>query len=405
MKGLSADVYALLALIRYALWETIGDIPNDVDWDLVEQLAREQGVLWMLYAGSSPYSDKIPPELLKKWRQIAFSGILRNERINRIQNKVLMWLYENNVRAAVLKGTSCARYYLYPHLRRLGDIDVLLDEKNIDSFGAYLESQGYERSTHECDFHVGYYNREAVIEVHRAGTEIPDSEGGHVARDIMAGFLNDIQMVNIDEMWFPALSESHQALMLVLHLERHMIENGIGFRQLSDWAVFAARSGEEHWYNGTLNMLADCGLLYFAKAITRVCVEYLGLDQEKVHWCVEVPGDLTDRMMYEILRGGSVGAADREGMGSLFSDRKTLGQKRRSALQGFISTMNRISIENFPWMKKYTFILPAAWIYLLIRYWLRVLSGKRYRKSIIQIVDLSNQRQKLYKDLKLYEID
>ena len=47
-----------------------------------------------------------------------------------------------HVRAAILKGTSCSRYYPFPEARPLGDIDVLVDRECVNAVGEYLESRG-----------------------------------------------------------------------------------------------------------------------------------------------------------------------------------------------------------------------------------------------------------------------
>lgn len=185
----------------------------------------------------------------------------------------------------------------------------------MDAVGAYLTEGGYTPAQHEHDFHIGYYGKDAVIEVHYAGTDVPLSGGGKNVSEEMNHFLDATQSATVGDMTFLVLSDAYQALMLLLHMERHMIASGIGFRQLCDWAVFTQNSPAEHWQNGTLEFLEKFGLRTYAEVITKVCVDYLGLNDERVSWCRNVSSKLSEAMLHEVFRGGTMGAADQEGTG------------------------------------------------------------------------------------------
>lgn len=243
MKMSDENQNALLMLIRNALWRSPEALP-DTDWDVVEKYAQDQGVLWIAYLGTKALKQSncslqmIPKERMKNWRSALYTDAFYNDQINSVQTRLIQRLAENKIRAAILKGTSCSRCYSFPEARPLGDIDVLVDRECVTTVGEYLESQGYTKTQHEHGFHVGYYGTEATVEVHYAGTNIPDSAGGRAVAEEMRHFPDDTQMACIGKMAFPVLSDAHQALMLLLHMERHMVDSGIGLRQLCDWTVF-----------------------------------------------------------------------------------------------------------------------------------------------------------------------
>lgn len=403
MEMLDKNEDALLFLIRKALWNSDEKLP-DADWEAVEKCAQEQGVLWMAYLGGKSFSQQIPAALLKSWRAVLHSGVLYNDQINSEQSALIEWLEVHGIRAAILKGTSCSRYYPYPDARPLGDIDVLVDKSNMDAVGAYLTERGYTPAQHEHDFHIGYYGKDAVIEVHYAGTDVPMSGGGKNVSEEMDHFLDSTQSAAIGDMTFPVLSDAYQALMLLLHMERHMIVSGIGLRQLCDWATFVQNSPAEHWQNGTLKVLEKCGLLIYAEVITKVCVDYLGLNDERLSWCRNVSTKLSEAMLHEVFRGGNMGAADQEGAGSLFTERTVLGQKDQNIVKGLLAKLTQLSFRHWPITEKYKILLPFYWVYLPLRYMIRSARGMRPKKDIAYVVSASNQRQKLYSALKLYKI-
>lgn len=393
---------ALLALVRKSLWGNDEELP-DADWDAVEKCAQEQGVLWMAYLGGKYFPQQIPAQRLKSWRTVLHGGVLNNDAKNAVQTELVEWLAEHDIRSAILKGTSCSRYYPYPDARPLGDIDILIDKSNMNAIDAYLRGRGYSPSQHDHAFHAGYYGRDAVIEVHYAGTEVPSSEGGKIVAEEMERFLDSAQTASAGELTFPVLSDTHQALMLLLHMERHMMGNGIGLRQLCDWATFVKGSQTEHWQSCTLKLLEKCGLMTYAKAVTKVCVDYIGLDKDCARWCDGISNKITKALIEDVFRGGNMGAADQEGAGSLFTERTVLGQAGQGKVKGFISRMNRIAFKHWPVTKKFRVLLPFCWVYLPLRYMVRSARGMRPKKDIAYTVNMAHKRQKLYKSLELYE--
>ena len=400
----------LLMLIRNALWRSTEALP-DADWDVVEKYAQDQGVLWIAYIGakalkqSSCSLQMIPKERLKNWRSALYTGTFYNDQINGVQMHLIQWMAENKVRAAILKGTSCSRYYPFPEARPLGDIDVLVDRECVNAVGEYLESRGYTKSQHEHEFHVGYYGTETTVEVHYAGTSIPNSAGGRAVAEEMTHFLDDTQMACIGEMTFPVLSDAHQALMLLLHMERHMVDSGIGLRQLCDWTVFVNGTVGVTWKKDILGLLNRCGLLVYAKVLTKACVLFLGLDATKAEWCLDTDDELARAMMEDVFRGGSMGAAVTEGMGSLFTDRAHMGDGRQTKLKGLIGRLTRLANQHFPYTQRYKILLPVFWIYIPMRYLVRSLVGLCPKKRILAVYREADQRQKLFKALRLYEAD
>lgn len=400
----------LLVLIRNALWRSTEALP-DADWDVVEKYAQDQGVLWIAYLGAKALKQSscslqiIPKERLKNWRSALYTGAFYNDQINGVQMHLIQWMAENKVRAAILKGTSCSRYYPFPEARPLGDIDVLVDRECVNAVGEYLESRGYTKSQHEHEFHVGYYGTEAIVEVHYAGTSIPNSAGGRAVAEEMAHFLDNTQMACIGKMTFPVLSDAHQALMLLLHMERHMVDSGIGLRQLCDWTVFVNGTVGVTWKKDILGLLNRCGLLVYAKVLTKACVLFLGLDATKAEWCLDTDDELARAMMEDVFRGGSMGAAITEGMGSLFTDRAHMGDGRQTKLKGLIGRMTRLANQHFPYTQRYKILLPVFWIYIPMRYLVRSLVGLCPKKRILAVYREADQRQKLFKALRLYEVN
>jgi len=332
------------------------------------------------------------------------AGVLRNEQLNSDQEEVIRLLEAQSVRSVVLKGTSAARFYPYPDARCLGDIDLLVDQSNLMQVEQVLAFLGYKKTDHEHKFHISYIKGNTTIEVHFAASEVPDIAGGYAVQEEMKCFLNCAHKVTFNEMEFPVLSDSHQTLLMLLHMERHMLEQGIGLRQLCDWAVFVEKSDKSHWDSYSVDLIKKCGLLIYASVITKACVRYLGLTKEKSTWCLPVSDLLVDEFIRDVFRGGDMGKADAGDSSELFINRGTLGDAKQNVLKGMITTLSMLSYRNFPITKRCKMMLPFCWIYLPVRYVVRSLFGLRPRKNVLNSVGVSNRRYSLYKKLHLYEV-
>lgn len=402
MEHLSGIQNALLNLIKQSLWNQKAQI-DVCDWEELETLARNQGVLTMLYPGAAKCRELIPADVIKHWQRAMYSAVLRNEQLNEIQQGILCWMQENNIRVCVLKGLSCSRYYRHTDIRALGDIDLLVNKSDLPVIDQFLRELGYTVSTEEHQFHIGYQNEDVVIEIHYGITEFPNSAAGKIISDITDRFLDNIQVVTTSKWTFPSLSEKDHALTLLLHMERHLVERGIGLRQLADWATFFANLEKTDWIPEFLLILDACGLLTFAKVVTKVCVNYLGLVAHCVDWCLEAKEELVDALICDVFRTGNVGMADTAGVGNIFGSRKLLGKGNQTRIAGLLGRLTKITHKNYPFTKKYKVLLPIFWLYIPLRYWVRSLFGLRPKKDWIYIVRSSKHRKQLQNELNLYK--
>ena len=130
----------------------------------------------------------------------------------------------------------------------------------------------------------------------------PESEKGRFTKQTMADALHHIQTAEIDSVRFPMLSGAYQIIGLLAHMEQHLATSGIGLRQVCDWAVTA--HALRNCFDGeTLALLERCGLLRFARIMTRLCERYLGLPP--CPWTADASDALVDAMLSDVLEGGN----------------------------------------------------------------------------------------------------
>lgn len=65
-------------------------------------------------------------------------------------------------------------------------------------------------------------------------------------------------------------TDLHQAVILLLHTAHHLVSEGVGLRQLCDWACFVNKTqGEEFWHTKFIPLVKEIGMYNFASILTK----------------------------------------------------------------------------------------------------------------------------------------
>jgi len=131
-------------------------------------------------------------------------------------------------------------------------------------------------------------------------------------------------------------------------------------------------------------------LYTFAEAVTKTCVIYLGLNQNRCAWCAGADQELCKRVKQEILDSGNFGRKS----GSVHATSGFLAS-------GIFNNLNRLTKKRYPICDKYPLLTPFLWATIPIRYFLRMLQGKRPKESVTKVANLARERKKLFQDLGL----
>jgi len=404
MNNLTKEQKTLLLFLHRSFGREALIIPENIDWMTLDSITTSQGVISFAFDGASAMKVDLPPEINDKWKIKTLRGVVKNERLLRAQDEIFGWFTQMAIPAVVLKGSSVSRYYPDPNLRALGDIDILVQKTDLEKVRTLLEQNGYVLHESDHAFHLGFSRKGVYVEIHYAVTSFPDSAGGRVTEQYTSHFLDDICQGVVEDHAFPVLNESNQALALLLHMIRHMFDEGIGLRQLSDWAMYVANADPACFENTTIPMLKDCGLLQYAKVATKCCISYLGLPDFQLRWCQDVDEEASWLFLTAVFNGGNMGSANQDGFTGLVVDQKGMGEKH-SSMNGLLTNLTKLAYEHFPFTKKCKVLLPFFWIFLPIRYWVRSLFGFRPQKSVIKFAKTAKQHRDFYEVLDLFEVD
>ena len=394
------ETSALLTLLAHEIFEAVADIDaSTVDWSAVLAEAQRHKVTALLYPAIRSM-DGVPEAIFNKVCGTAIAVATASEAMLKEQRKILDLLEAHQIPCAVLKGTSVAYPYPHPELRTIGDIDILVDEENLDEACKALQADGFAPS-YTAEKHLCLQKGAVWVEMHRMVSVFPESEKGRFTRRYMTDALRHTQETEICGVRFPMLSGAYQIIALLAHMEQHLATSGIGLRQVCDWAV-TAHALHNCFDSETLVLLERCGLLRFAKIMTRLCERYLGLPP--CPWTADAPDALVDGMLSDVLEGGNFQAqyAKRPFADVLTDAYDVAGKGRNSLLRNYIRYLKKYLRQSYPWAKSRLWI-PVFGVFLPVRWGVRVLLGKRKKINLMHAAGMAREREKLLREMKLYQ--
>ncbi len=376
---------------------------EDIDWAKVYTESVQQTVVLFASGAISDYSEHIPKEIFGKW--LAFSGkaFTMNMFVVNHQNELVDFLNNNNYKYIILKGLSSASYYEHPDMRMLGDVDFLIEKDKTQEIAEKIQKDlGYSRHTeleHIC--HVTMTKGRAAIEMHFEIPGIPHGENGEYVRGYIENILNDTQCTHLDECEFTAPSQLYHGIIILLHMLHHMVSEGLGLRHLCDWGAFVNKTAHmEFWDTELVPFLKKIKLFTYAGVMASVCKKYLGIDMPA---SLNVADDeICAEIITDILQSGNFGNKDEQyHQSGLLVSENGKDSMSKSTLSVLFGKLDAGVKAHWPFLKKWKILLPFAYIYFALKYYCKVLTGKR--PSLTSLLPEANRRKELYKKLEIYE--
>ncbi len=291
-----------------------GALPVRVDWQAVWELSRKQAVTALVWDGIQAMAARVKPPQAVAQRFFAESVLVEraNLRVGQVLAQATDAAASAGAVSVLLKGHAYAALYPRPLHRHPGDID-LYSATDFDRVQQAFAQRGFEPlANHQyLRYHAEWRHGGIVIENHR-----------HPSR--FASPRYDAVFVRLSHSWFPrgvvqrrvgtaavaVPPPEFELLMGVLHFGRHLLQGGVGLRQLCDWLVLArAHRTAARWEQVAADVRA-VGLYRVACLMTALTDRYLlSLPDEVRTLFPPVPQAVrwSARVMADILRDGNFG--------------------------------------------------------------------------------------------------
>ena len=307
----------ILQKIFYLIQLGVGKCPEDSisiaekEWEVIFEMAIRQSLVGVVFEGIQKLSEKCPDQkpsfaLLCEWigqtERIKRQNKQMNEKSAMLKRMFEGWGYGN----CILKGQGVARLYPLPEVRQAGDIDIWVDGKRDEIVKKLKDSLIRVSYIDYVNCHAGFFN-DAEVEAHFKPTWMYNPfTDRKLQKWIEAN--KAAQMANYDsEVKFCYPTIEVNIVFSLIHIYRHVFQEGIGLRQLMDYYCILTHSTSEERTNA-YSTLCSFGMKRFAGAVMSVLRTVFDID-ETLLLCEQNDKE-GKSLLDEILRGGNFGKYD-----------------------------------------------------------------------------------------------
>lgn len=388
----------LLKITASALFKTEYEFKKDIDYSAVLDEAEAQVVYCLVY---DKVSSVIPPDEAADRLENYYRHIILNVAVDDSHAEVHKLMTENGIEYVTVKGCASASYYPEPELRCMGDVDFLVHPDNYSRAVQLAEEQGFKPNENDDESHHQALQKDLIIwEIHHSLNGLPEGKIGELCKKKLSGIYDTAVVYKKGDKRFLMTDSYHHGLVMLFHLIEHITTTGVGLRHICDWAVFVGSMTEAEFVQMYEADLKEIGLWQFARILTALSSEYLGLPERE--FAKGVDKNLLNDMIEDVIKGGNFGKKDKDRYhGSmLVADKNSEGE---GVAKSFFKTLNRRVRYRMPITEKQPILMPIGWIYVGLNHIKMVVKGERPSLHPTKTIKEAAKRSDLNKRYRLFE--
>ena len=275
-----------------------------------------------------------------------------------IEREIGQILDADGMRYFWVKGMEVAALYPVPALRTMGDSDIVVED--VERAFRLLKQHGYtfERDVFPCEWPC--YKNGLRVEL--------QSRLAYTGSEALLVFFNTCWQHESGH----HLDWSFHFIYLLEHLRKHLVHEGVGYRQFLDLAVVLQRAGDQLDWPWIRQQLQALELWRYAEVCLALVHRWF-----EVELPVEVP-PLTDEFCAfaaeRTLKNGVFGYSnpDENPTHGISLEKSESGTRAARALRRFRRTVfpsyhQLIVWSEYRFLKGRPYLLPVCWVYRLLR--------------------------------------
>ncbi len=300
------DLFIELLQVTVGTRDNLSRVPTPIEWLEISDNGKRHAVGCILLEGIErlPENQRPPKMLLLQW--IGMGEMLKQQNIlfNRECIELQTLFINNGYRSCILKGQGNALLYPNPLLRQCGDIDIWVEGER-DLILVLLQENGKVGPVDikHCDWNIF---QDVPVEVHFNPTWFYNPYTNKKLQNWLE-CQKGVQFENVSEIGFTTPTISFNLVYVLIHIYRHLFDEGIGLRQVMDYYYVLQHSTEEERQEA-MSLLDSFRMGGFVGAMMYVLQEVLKLDDSLF---LTKPLKKDGRVLLsEIMRTGNFGHYD-----------------------------------------------------------------------------------------------
>ena len=318
------ELFIELLQVSLGTRDGLSRVPSAVEWQGLYDEAQRQAVAGILACGIEwlPKEQQPPQTILLQWIGLTLQIEQRNKLTTKVCSDVVTQMEKEGLRCCVLKGQANHRYYSEGMAKRraCGDIDVWTEPNKFQVSSSkfqvrevlkYVDAH-WER-TGLCWLHCNFTDKSGVpVEVHFHPSFFSRPKYNKRFQSYFSDIERCVVRETIDGVEIPVMKVEEDVIYQMNHIYRHLIDEGVGLRQVVDYYWLLRKFNEERLSvidkATIIEIVSWLGMRKFAGALMYVLRELLGMPEE---YLLCEPSEKDGKfLMEEILMSGNFGHGD-----------------------------------------------------------------------------------------------
>lgn len=333
------------------------EIPEE-EWSSLLQFAKKHYTT----AAFIPYLEADKNEqtrILKKQLKMLLYNYYQIEHFTRM---VVSLLEKNQIPCILMKGISLAAYYPEPEYRKLGDVDIYINDKMaLKRAEEVLTENGFIEESEISNHHLTYRytfaktGRTYLLELHFNMVGVYHYEPANQVVDAVfshAGLQGESQQIK--GYTYQVLPPTEYVFYMLHHMLKHYLYSGFGIRLLCDFTLYMEARQDEIDFDRIHQWCRKSHMMHFYETILESCRNYLGLSRG-IDRTIHGDDEISRKFIEKILAEKDVGSADKTTLvGSGTYEKVHLGTYIK---EGHLQMKVR-----FKRLGKYPVLWPVLWV-------------------------------------------
>ena len=241
----------LFLLLRAALFEEKIDASKfvEADWIQIFNLSDIQTVSSLVLDGIGMLPHSVLQMPLDK-KMLLIAKMQRMEQINTLHRSVIVKidkaLKAEGIQAVFMKGQTVALRYPNPLHRTPGDIDFVVAPKDFDRTMDVMEKIGKVDHGLVHEHHGMAWVDGVTVEPHYKVHNYQRPSTDQAMQEMFSSvFPSGLSSADIDGYAVPIFPPTFESVFLISHMVNHVYEEGLGLRQVIDYAMFLHRCADK----------------------------------------------------------------------------------------------------------------------------------------------------------------
>lgn len=334
----------------------LDDFDNPLDWEQLMTYAQNHQIEGILFHQCKEF---LPQNIAARLSQLYASNLFYYSNRVRLYKQIEAELTSKEIAFYPVKGLEIAKLYPVPALRTMGDCDIVVHPQDKQNAHETMLELGFENDLQQ-DMEWTYFKNKLEFEIHDH-LLYDETVNSQISKDFTALAWEYARKTSNGTGY--ELDWNFHFVFLLLHLKKHFLNSGVGFRQFMDLVVVTQYQPLDwDWLN---EMLTKLELLEFAKNCCAFCERWFDV---KMPLTATLDEDFFEKSTQKVFGNGIFGFSDETNRENANLNQIQYKGKGITLLERVFPTYDNVKyVPHYSFVVGRPWLLPVVWVYRLFR--------------------------------------